>query len=186
MSKIFKANGTGVDYPNEFTELAQKKGLEILFGRIEDIDFKKKFDLIVLSHVLEHITNPKALIYSLKKLLSTKGILIIEVPSVDNLLNGKYSFDLLKYFQNMHIHHFTINSLRYLAQELSLEIIYIDDVSRVVMKNKLKKDDLQHFNNFEKSYSLLQSIEELRIKKNKYKIFRAPIVTLKSIIRFIK
>jgi SAM-dependent methyltransferase len=43
------------------------------------------FDLIIASHVFEHVADPKALVSSLQALLSSKGILLVIVPNADSL-----------------------------------------------------------------------------------------------------
>ena len=49
-------------------------------------DFKKKFDVICMYHVLEHLPNPTEIINDLKSKLKKNGILIIEVPSCTDML----------------------------------------------------------------------------------------------------
>lgn len=63
----------------------------------------QQFDLIVLSHVLEHITEPEHFLNTILELLSPDGILIIQVP---NFLENP--LDLFVYD---HISHFTKKSL---------------------------------------------------------------------------
>jgi 2-polyprenyl-3-methyl-5-hydroxy-6-metoxy-1,4-benzoquinol methylase len=53
----------------------------------DEVDFKKeKFDLIILSQVLEHIEEPLAFLQKIKSLLSPSGIIAIAVPNVDSIL----------------------------------------------------------------------------------------------------
>jgi 2-polyprenyl-3-methyl-5-hydroxy-6-metoxy-1,4-benzoquinol methylase len=53
----------------------------------EEVDFKgKKFDLTILSQVLEHIEDPLAFLQKIQSLLSPGGIIAIAVPNVDSLL----------------------------------------------------------------------------------------------------
>jgi len=53
----------------------------------EDIDFdKEKFDFIILSQVLEHISDPLQILMKIRTLLSQNGILAIAVPNVNSIL----------------------------------------------------------------------------------------------------
>lgn len=61
---------------------------------IINIDFKKKFDIINISHVREHIPNPNEVMKKLYTIIDKDGIIIIKVPNVDCIsakLFGKYA-----------------------------------------------------------------------------------------------
>lgn len=47
---------------------------------IDELDDNKKYDLIILSYVLQHLENPKDFLVKLKSFLSDRGVLIIKVP----------------------------------------------------------------------------------------------------------
>lgn len=50
---------------------------------VEKIDAERRYDLVVISHVLEHTSDPYAFIRSFSKHLSEGGVLFIEVPCRD-------------------------------------------------------------------------------------------------------
>jgi SAM-dependent methyltransferase len=54
-----------------------------VYGEIEEIK-DRSFDLVVISHVLEHTSGPKKFLHSCTDLLSPGGILFIEVPCNDH------------------------------------------------------------------------------------------------------
>jgi len=47
---------------------------------IEELNNNKKYDIIILSYVLQHLENPKDFLLKLKTFLSDRGVLIIKVP----------------------------------------------------------------------------------------------------------
>lgn len=57
-------------------------GIEI-FANVNELPAAQEFDLVVISHVLEHTANPRAFINDCTKLLSNGGVLFIEVPCRD-------------------------------------------------------------------------------------------------------
>lgn len=57
--------------------------------QIEDLN-RKEFDIIVLFHVLEHVTTPKSFLKFLLSHLSKNGILFIESPNKDYLFKANY------------------------------------------------------------------------------------------------
>ena len=50
---------------------------------------KKKFDIITLNKVIEHVKNPKALIAKSIKNLKNNGVIYIEVPDEKAKTGGK-------------------------------------------------------------------------------------------------
>ena len=79
---------TGTEVSKSAIGIANKKyGLDIHNGTIEELDFKgKKFDIITVFHVLEHVRDPVSLIKKCRGLLKENGFLIIAVPNeIDSL-----------------------------------------------------------------------------------------------------
>jgi SAM-dependent methyltransferase len=67
----------------------EKYNLEIFEGTIEDLARQGKvFDNITMFHVLEHVTDPKAVLEKCHSLLSDGGILVIAVPNEIASLRG--------------------------------------------------------------------------------------------------
>lgn len=77
------AKVTGVDFIKENIEIAKKHSIEsslnidYVHQNLNYLNLKKKFDLILVLEVLEHLSDWKKLILNIKKLLNKKGILII-------------------------------------------------------------------------------------------------------------
>jgi 2-polyprenyl-3-methyl-5-hydroxy-6-metoxy-1,4-benzoquinol methylase len=71
------------------------------------------FDLVVLSHVLEHLTDPVQCLRVLKSVLSTNGVLFVEVPNF-------YGHPSLEYAHNFC---FTENTLRQVIHQAGLEVL---------------------------------------------------------------
>ena len=79
---------TGVEISQYAAQQArQRYGHEIVCGPIETADLPDgAFDLVHLSHVLEHLVDPVAALVRIEKLLSPVGVLVIEVPNeLENL-----------------------------------------------------------------------------------------------------
>ena len=70
----------------------KKKNIEIIGNYFEKINFKKKFDTIIMFAVLEHCEKFEIFIDTAKKNLKKNGKLFIEIPVVDNqFLNGDFN-----------------------------------------------------------------------------------------------
>jgi 2-polyprenyl-3-methyl-5-hydroxy-6-metoxy-1,4-benzoquinol methylase len=64
-------------------QLVKKHNFFYAYREVDEISNKKKFDFIVLSHVLEHVTDPHNFIEKLISFLNPNGSLFIEVPNQD-------------------------------------------------------------------------------------------------------
>jgi ubiquinone/menaquinone biosynthesis C-methylase UbiE len=99
--------GTGL-YANYFnkhghetwaTDISEKslsdlaaKGIKTCLGKFENIDFKDNFfDIIIMSHVIEHFYNPNFVFHKLHKILKTGGLVYIKTPAASSWFLNKYS-----------------------------------------------------------------------------------------------
>jgi len=128
--------------PNIFAANHSKKiGIPVINGFFENIDIGKmeKFDVVNLFDVLEHVPEPFELLDKCKKLLKSKGIIVIEVPNDYNplqkivqqtLQKKEYWLTLLPKTRNYHwsskmdhVNYFNFESLRKLLIRMNFKII---------------------------------------------------------------
>ena len=77
-----KANKlVGVDIDSDGIEYARNNGYEILNENCEAMELGEKFDLIVMSDVIEHVDAPVIAIRNLLRHLSENGDLVITTPN---------------------------------------------------------------------------------------------------------
>lgn len=75
----------GVEYNPEFIEILRKNITVGSFYSIENFfNNDKKYDVIRLSNVLEHLTDPKNILEKLYSKLEDNGIILVEGPIEDN------------------------------------------------------------------------------------------------------
>lgn len=124
-SKNFDLCGTDI---NEYAlKYAKKKYEDFTFFNINDEFFnKEKFDVIIVSHVLEHVHNRNKFIANLKRLMKKNGTLIIVVPQ--ERIRGDCTFVQLLYnfarlrFENPHVVNMKYQDLNKLLAENRLQI----------------------------------------------------------------
>jgi len=122
---------SGCDYGIEFLNYGISKGLDLHEGSIEEAMLSENSqDLIILSHVLEHIADPISFLQKVISFVKCGGYIQIEVPGV---LNKKKSV-LVTTFQLPHIFSYNKLFLTNLFNALGLEILYIDDEVTCVLK----------------------------------------------------
>ena len=79
----------GTEISESAIKIAKEKyNLALIKGALEDIDFgERRFDVITVFHVLEHVPSPSGFIKKCHALLSEDGILVIAVPNdINNAL----------------------------------------------------------------------------------------------------
>lgn len=76
---------TGVDFDPQAVAGARRKGLSAYAGELADLRFPQAhFDLITLSHVIEHVPDPIALMRECRRLLRAHGLLVLWTPNADS------------------------------------------------------------------------------------------------------
>ena len=100
----------GFDYGADYVARGRRLGLDVREGGFETVTNERPFDLIMMSHVLEHAADPVAFAHHAAKLLGDDGLCYVEVPGIFNIRKG-YDGDVLTYFQNAHQWHFTAGTL---------------------------------------------------------------------------
>jgi len=73
-------DASGVEPNLNARAVALEKGIH-LSNSLEELDANKKYDVITLWHVLEHIPNYAEVILQLRSLLNKNGLLVIAVPN---------------------------------------------------------------------------------------------------------
>lgn len=91
---------------NNLEIYSKKNNLEIINSSIEEyLKVSKKFDLIILADVLEHLQNDKEILFELYKILNSKGRIIMFIPACQYLYSRfdreighfrRYSFETLE------------------------------------------------------------------------------------------
>ena len=74
-----------VDIDQGAQKIAQDKGHVYSISTIEDFYTEKKFNLILLLNIIEHVANPETLINKVGQMLSPDGVIIIKTPNSDSL-----------------------------------------------------------------------------------------------------
>lgn len=84
--QLFKEKGAsvveGIDLESDYVNYGKEKfSINIQTSSIYDYDNDKKYDIVILRHVLEHLADPIKALKKIKNILSDDGILYVEVPS---------------------------------------------------------------------------------------------------------
>jgi len=95
----------GIELSQTACKLAHERGLDVRHTAVEDFETDEKFDLIFMSHVIEHVIDPPATVRKLAALLNSNGVLYVETPNVgalDARIWGRH-WGLIHYPRHLHL-----------------------------------------------------------------------------------
>lgn len=116
----------GVEPDPEARKMATARGVEVEAGTAEAIPpatAALTFDLVVMTHVLEHCADPALALRNVRALLAPGGGFYCEVPNCAALHFQTYSEISEMLDVPRHVHFFTGRSLRRLMEQAGFEII---------------------------------------------------------------
>ena len=141
--EIMKKRGwkvNGIDASKEAvtnSKLRLEKQAVIKIGPVRPGIFRKKFDVICMWHVLEHVPNPVAFVSTLSGLLKPNGKLIFEVPNASSILFNAFKNDYNWLMVPEHIFYYSASSLSYLLRKGKMKIIRKDYPPRALLNFSL-------------------------------------------------
>jgi 2-polyprenyl-3-methyl-5-hydroxy-6-metoxy-1,4-benzoquinol methylase len=104
---------TGVDPDAKAVETASREGIRVLHGGLECFQGQKNlFDVITLSHVIEHVYDPAETIRQCCALLRPGGVLWLETPNIDSLGHERFGPDLFSLDPPRHLVLFNDKALK--------------------------------------------------------------------------
>ena len=131
----FKEKGmevSGLEPSPEGAEYARSKGLEVYEAGIDDFSVTKgkRFDVVMMLNVLEHLSHPHETLKSIQKnLLNPGGILIIEVPNefsdFQTVAVAEHDLDEWWVCPPHHLNYFSSSSLKSLLEKCDYEVEYM-------------------------------------------------------------
>jgi 2-polyprenyl-3-methyl-5-hydroxy-6-metoxy-1,4-benzoquinol methylase len=144
----------GLDYGPRMVEIGRKHGINMSQGGLEKLDFlDKKFDVIILNHVLEHFLDP---IKELKKIINhlmPDGIIYLGVPNIEN-----FGISAL---QNAHVYYFNPTNFKYYVESSGLKIVDFGSA-----------DEIHMYGLFKISSTIISTKDLIRSKKENFKILK--------------
>lgn len=126
----------GADINPYALERARKKYKNINFFEVDEGFFKKnQFDVIVISHVLEHIKEREDFMKNLSRILSDRGKVILTIPQ--ERIRGDTAFQQILY-----------NILRFRLENPHVVKLSYDDLKDLLNKTDFRIDDRAYANYF--------------------------------------
>ncbi len=108
----------GIEPDSKSADIALARGLPVIVGELGDLDELDEqkfgpgaFDAIIMSHVIEHVADPVALLRACRRILKTDGRLVTLTPNLEALGRRWFGRDWLHLDPPRHLHLFTPESM---------------------------------------------------------------------------
>ncbi|MBC7360547.1 MAG: methyltransferase domain-containing protein [Desulfacinum sp.] len=109
---------TGIDLDPKAVATSRSRGLNTLLGDLASQGLpRESFDVVTLSHVLEHVHEPRHLLREIRKLLKSSGKLWLATPNTSSLVHLHFRQHWLDICAPQHLILFNASSLKGLLQE---------------------------------------------------------------------
>lgn len=119
----FKVYGT--DISENALRIARRNGLETFCGDLKEARYPSKFfDIIIFSQVFEHIHKPQETLVECYRILKDGGIIIIDVPNIESVLNKIYKKYWFPLEVPRHLYHFSKITLSRFLKDSGFTILY--------------------------------------------------------------
>lgn len=146
------------------------------FARLHD---GQLFDVIIMTHVLEHMSDLETTFKQLSSLLSHKGFLYIAVPNI-----AKPNEALDRFFHFEHCYYFSPFTLNILLKKYGFKIIYMstqqDDLRIMTARLQNKTEEIDT-SDFHTQYSKKHILKIINKQKRKYTLLRL----FKVVVHFV-
>lgn len=146
---VFKKYGFktfGIDITPRAIEYARDSlHLNVYKGDFMNYNFNKKFNVVTVYDLIEHLPDPIKLMKRIKNILNKNGLIVVQTPNIDSLISkitGNKWFWLLA---PQHLFLYSVGSIKRLLESNGFEILEIttwDDydefIKNILYKFKLK------------------------------------------------
>ena len=97
------------------------------------------YDLITAFHVVEHLPDPRKVLWEMSEHLNDNGMIVVEVPSSEDALLTMYECDAFQRFTywSQHLFLFNANTLLTLALQAGLKVVAVQQYQRYPLSNHL-------------------------------------------------
>lgn len=175
-AKMYDWNTFGIDYSKRQIDYAKnvlKLNAEV--GDVLSYKINKKFSLITINQVIEHVLNPKKLVRKCYQLLDTHGFLYIATPNIESLTSKVFEEKFEHLTPPEHLSFFSKKTLEKLLKDNGFMVVYLgswsypENLAGII--KKLFKTNFEYYPNKEGSRSKEPKLKGSLASSIKYVFF---------------
>jgi SAM-dependent methyltransferase len=123
-----EVRAAGCEYSSAFARVGRGAGSDIRQGGPETLVELAPFNIVLLSHVVEHFPNPVAEMEAIRRLGDDGTLFYVEVPGILTLdTKAQYAYRLDQYFTLAHTYHFTLGTLEATMSRAGFKLVRGDE-----------------------------------------------------------
>ena len=123
-ARALGATAFGIEADTNVAPIAERLGLTIHFGSVQDRPFPEQFfDLIVMNQVIEHLPDPDAALQMLCERLKPDGRMVLVFPNTASLWRRFSGHRWINWHIPYHLHHFDYRSFARMVRHCNLKIV---------------------------------------------------------------
>ncbi len=184
-----KATATVLEYHENIRQrLWDNQAVDVIVGGLEDLKGDdRKFDIVIMSHVLEHFRDIGKQLSYLAPHITDESLVYVEVPGLFRLkYSCEYNCDFLRYFTSAHMSHFNFTSLSHIMSISGFRPIWGNEIVEAVYQKGMTSIDIStnaglvqnYLDELERSLALYQTICELQNRVSQLEGLVAPMAIL--------
>jgi 2-polyprenyl-3-methyl-5-hydroxy-6-metoxy-1,4-benzoquinol methylase len=130
--RIFARHGfqaDGLELNRKAAENARQAGFDVQTCLLEEFDPASRYDVAVLSNVLEHSLEPRRMLQEIHRILAAEGQVWISCPNSHSWLRQAFGRSWINWHVPFHISHFSAETLGPLLQETGFVDIHIRQIT---------------------------------------------------------
>ena len=125
----------GYDFSKKLVEIAcQNTRASKIYNKLP---VNRKYDIIILSEVLEHLQDPLSILKDLKNKLKKEGYLIITVPNGDRFNLGYFLHDKIQ-FQPINDLMYTFSEISLILKLANFRMVYWEGIGPIFKRTRTK------------------------------------------------
>ena len=128
----------GVDLGQEYIDIGKTKGLDLEVGSTDTLKQYPKADLLILSHIVEHIVDPITFLTQCRDIVDDKGVIYVAVPTIE-MVGTAYRNNIFGYLQNAHVYDFSAQTLCYVLECAGWSPLHIIVEQGTIIAKKVNK-----------------------------------------------
>ncbi len=113
----------GLELNSRAAEVARGKGFIVHGSTLEGFTTENKYDVVVLSNVLEHSLNPEDMLRAIYRLLNPNGQVWISCPNSQSWLRSAFGRFWINWHVPFHVVHFSPDTLREVLKKSQFEVV---------------------------------------------------------------
>jgi SAM-dependent methyltransferase len=120
----FGCRATGLDFHPGYADHVRRLGVEFLLGDIAEYDFRgRRFDVVSMGDVIEHVADPKKVIAGVASILKPGGLIWLSTPNYEGVWTRAMREKDGMWKEGEHLHFFCLRSLNRLLRDHRLKAV---------------------------------------------------------------